>query len=396
MHLSIRAFLLTEARAAAVHEASAMPRLRRCHTQVNEGDIAAACAALGREESPDVLILEAAGTAEALVAELDSLADVVRPGTRVILLGDHNDIALYRRLLAMGISEYLYGQVGAAEVQDCIMRAVTGGEDRPTGRLVAVYGATGGAGASTVAVNLADVLSAREDESVALVDLDLWFGTDAMALNIQPRQTAGAALGDASRIDEVLVDRSLEKASDSLMLLGGDAAPDRAVAPDEEALDRLLEVLRGKADIVVVDLPRLWAPWVKTVLTEAAEAIIVCYPDLVNLRNARAVLDLLKTGRGADTPARLVFNRVGQCRKTELAAADFREGLGQEPVLALPFDPVSCGTAMNNGQTLRQTAASSPLTRAVEELSRVVVPEPGAARRKKQKLDLKSLFTRKR
>lgn len=395
MHLSIRAFIISEQRAAAVREAAALPRLRRAAVQVDGGGLAEARNALGRADSPDLLILEVAGAPDALLAELDALADVVRPGTKVILLGDHNDIALYRRLLSMGITEYLYGEVSPAEVQDCILRAVTAGEDRPTGRLIVVYGASGGAGTSTVAANLADVLSVRGEDTVALVDLDLWFGTDALALNLQPRQTAGAALADASRIDEVLVDRSLEKASETLLVLGSDAAPDRAEPPDEEALERLLDVLRRKADIVVVDLPRLWAPWVKMVLGEAAEVVLVAAPDLVNLRNARAVTAALKGARASDTPPRLVFNRVGQSRKTELSAADFKDALDLAPSVSLPFDPVACGTAMNNGQTLRQTAASAALTRGIQDLARVVVPvrDGGGPRRG---LSLKSLFTLKR
>lgn len=397
MHISIFAFLASEARSTAFREAAALPRLRRAHLRLEPGGIASARAVLGREESPDLLVLDAGSMApDALVAELDALADVVRPGTKVIVLGDSNDIALYRRLLGMGVSDYLYGPLAAAEVQDAVLRVCAGSEDAPTGRLIAVYGAAGGVGASTVAVNLADTLAARDDETVALVDLDLWFGVDALALNLQPRQTARDALADPLRIDEVLLDRVLEKAGGGLSVLGSPATPDSARAPDDEALERLLGVLRRKADVVVLDLPHLWQPWVKTLMVEAAEVVLVAYPDLVNLRNARAVSDLLAAGRPAAAPVRLVFNKAGLSRKTELTGADFAEALGLHPVVALPFDPGTCGTAMNNGQTLRKTAPTGALTRGVEALAQAVVPRPHMTLRRGGGLRLKDLFTRRR
>lgn len=386
--------MTSEDRARTVRAAAGLPRLHRATLTAEAGGLAEAHAYLASHDSPDVLVLETAEDPEALVAALDRLADVVRPGTRVILLGDSNDIALYRRLLSMGVSEYLYGPITAEELVDAVHRvASVDGEDAGAGRVIAVFGAAGGVGTSTVAVNLADAIAARGETSVALVDLDLWFGIDALALNLTPRQGAAEALRDPARLDETLLDRVMERHGDGVYVLAAPASPEVAAPPTEEALEKLLAVLRRKVDVVVLDLPRLWTPWIKTLLIEAQEPVLVAYPDLVNLRNARAVVDAVGPAR-AHGPVRIVFNRAGLSRKHELTAADFTEALGRAPDAVLPFEPTLCGSAMNQGQTLREAGKTSALVRGLNGLADVVVPPPDKGGRKgKGGFSLKTLFT---
>ncbi|WP_404378694.1 CpaE family protein [Caenispirillum salinarum] len=386
--------MTSEDRARTVRDAAGLPRLHRAAMTAEAGGMAEAHAHLSRHDSPDVLILETAEDPEALVESLDRLADVVRPGTKVILLGDSNDIALYRRLLSMGVSEYLYGSVTPDELLDAVQRiASTDGEQAGGGRVIAVFGTAGGVGTSTVAVNVADAIAARGDESVVLVDLDLWFGVDALALNLTPRQGAADALSDPNRIDDMLLDRVLEKHGDGVQVLAAPASPEVAAPPTEEALEKLLAVLRRKMDVVVLDLPRLWTPWVKTALIEARETVLVTYPDLANLRNTRSIVDVVGPARAGGAP-RIVFNRAGLSRKNELTAGDYSEALGRAPDAVLPFEPALCASAMNQGQTLRQAGRTNALTRAIGTLADTVDPPAGkGAGKGRPRLSLKTLFT---
>lgn len=349
---------------------------------------------LAGHDSPDLLIVETTLEADALVAGLDGLAEVVRPETRVLLLGHSNDIALYRRVLAMGVSDYLYGEIGTDELVETVRRIFAGREDDTLGRLICVIGAAGGAGTSSVAVELADRLAARGDDEVVLLDMDLGWGVDALALNVAPRQTVADVLAQPDRIDDLLVERFLERHGDRLRVLAAPATVETRSEPTEEAVDRLVAILRRKVDHVVVDLPRTWTPWLRGLLIDATEVVLVAYPDLVNLRNARALLDLIEAPRHGATPPRLVFNRTGLARKAELTAGDFEESTRLTPTVTIPFDPAAFAAAMNSGQPLRQAARGSAAGKALDELARKVSGAPEAAR--KGGFHLKSLFTKGR
>ncbi|MGC2857157.1 AAA family ATPase [Novispirillum sp. DQ9] len=373
MRISIVAFTETDDRANAVRVMATDRRLRRCTVAVQDGGLEAAARHLALGTSPDLLILETHLDGDRLMQALDALAGAVAPTTRVVILGQGNDIALYRALLGMGVSEYLVGAIDAGElagIADAIFNAEGSGN---TGRVVAVFGARGGVGTSAVATNLAVALGREMAEDVLLVDLDLAFGSDALALNLNPRQTVQEALAQPDRLDDLLLDRFRVKVDDHLSLLGAPAIlGDGAGEPTPEALDALFAVLRRNASHVVVDLPHQWSPWVREVLMDANEVVVVAYPDLANLRDARNLLERLSEPRGVQAPTRLVFNREGLARKGELAAKDFEEGAGARPVLSIPHDGPAFAAAMNTGEPVCAAAPNSPAAKAITELAWMV------------------------
>lgn len=336
------------------------------------GGLDGAVAYLNANPSPQVLIVESALPGDQLLTALDALADVVAPETRVVILGGDNDIALYRRLIAMGIAEYLVGPIDGAELAETVFNICFGGTDDTLGKLVAVYGLRGGVGASTVAANLAYALARSTNDDVVLADLDLWFGTAALALNLTPKQTVADALVQPERLDDVLLDRFLLKYDNRLSVLGAPQTPNVASPPDSESLDQLLGILRGRAGHVVVDLPHLWAPWVRDVMLDASDLVVVGYPDLANLRDGRNLFDVLGAARGVDRPVHLVLNRDGASRKGELAPKDFEDSLGTRPRQTVPFDPSAFGLAMNNGEPVQKTAPNSAAAKAFARLAATI------------------------
>lgn len=384
MRISIVAFTETDDRANAVRVMATDRRLRRCAVTVEDGGLEAAVRHLATATSPDLLILETALDGDSLVQALDALAGAVAATTRVVILGAGNDIALYRTLLGMGVSEYLVGDVDPddlAGIADRLFATESGGN---TGRVVAVFGARGGVGASAVATNLAVALSRETAEDVLLVDLDLSFGTDALALNLNPRQTVLEALAQPDRLDDLLLDRFMVKVDDRLSLLGAPAVlGDGTAEPTPEALDALFALLRRRVPHVVVDLPHQWCPWVRDVLMDATELVVVAYPDLANLRDARNLLDRLVEPRGVRAPTRLVFNRAGLARKGELSAKDFEDGAGLKPALSIPYDGAAFATAMNTGEPVSAAAPNSPAAKAMTDLAWMVSGQSRAEARAK-------------
>ena len=131
------------------------------------------------------------------------------------------------------------------------------------------------------------------------------------------------------------------------------------------AVEIILNTVRHSVPCVVVDVPNMWAPWIKYTLLHADEVIITATPELASLRNTKNLVDLLKQARPNDRPPRLVLNQVGIAKRPEIPVADFAKALGLEPTLTIAYDAQTFGTAASNGQMLAEVSAKSKAAEAV-------------------------------
>src|SRR4051812_31446199 len=174
--VSVQAFCETVETASAVQSAGEDRRLGKAHLKIQMGGMAAAIEAYRTAPTPNVIILEPDGRTNILLG-LDQLATVCDSGTRVIVIGRINDIALYRELVRRGISDYLIAPVNALDVVRSICGLFTAPEAKAVGRIIAVVGAKGGVGASTIAHNVAWAIARDLTMDAVVADLDLAFGT---------------------------------------------------------------------------------------------------------------------------------------------------------------------------------------------------------------------------
>src|ERR1700756_45966 len=156
--VSVQAFCETVETAAAVQSGGEDRRLGKAHLKIQMGGMAAAIEAYRTAPTPNVIILETEGRGDILTG-LDHLATVCDSGTRVVVIGKLNDVTLYRELVRRGVSDYVIAPVGAIDVVRSICNLFSAPEAKAVGRIVAVVGAKGGAGASTIAHNVAWALA---------------------------------------------------------------------------------------------------------------------------------------------------------------------------------------------------------------------------------------------
>src|SRR5690606_4751925 len=129
-------------------------RLARAQTKLAMGGASAAVEAFRHAPTPNVIILETNSDREAILSHLDSLSEVCDVGTRVLVVGHVNDVQLYRELVRRGVSDYLIAPLSVVDTIAAISELFTTPGAEPLGRTIAVVGAKGGVGASTVAHNL--------------------------------------------------------------------------------------------------------------------------------------------------------------------------------------------------------------------------------------------------
>jgi pilus assembly protein CpaE len=333
------------------------------------GGIAAATEAYSNAPTPNVIIIESEGRGYDILDGLDSLAEVCDAGTRVIVIGRHNDVAFYRELTRRGVSDYLIAPVGTLDVVRTICGLFSSPDAKPVGRIIAVIGAKGGVGASSVAHNVAWAIARDLQLDTVVADLDLGFGTAGLDYNQDPPQGIADAVFSPDRIDTAFVDRLLSKCTDHLSLLAAPATLDRVYDFAPEAFDSIYDSLRATAPCIVLDLPHQWSGWTKRSLIAADEILVVAQPDLANLRNAKNLLDLLRAARPNDHRPSYCLNQVGMPKRPEIKPNDFAKALDDEPAAIIPFEPQLFGTAANNGQMIAELSSSHRVAEMFRQLA---------------------------
>ena len=359
--VSLQAFCDTVETAAAVQSAGEDRRLGKAHIKIQMGGMAAAIEAYRSAPTPNVIVLETDGRND-ILAGLDQLASVCDSGTRVVVIGRVNDVTLYRELVRRGVSDYVIAPVTAIDVVRSICNLFSAPEAKAVGRIVAVVGAKGGVGASTVAHNVAWAIARDLAMDSVVVDLDLAFGTAGLDYNQDPPQGIADAVFSPDRIDTAFIDRLLSKCTDHLSLLAAPATLDRVYDFGAEAFDSIFDTLRTTMPCIVLDIPHQWSGWTKRALVGADDILIVAAPDLANLRNTKNMFDLLKGLRPNDRAPLYCFNQVGVPKRPEINAGEFAKAIESQPIAAIPFDPQMFGSAANNGQMIAEISANHRTT----------------------------------
>jgi pilus assembly protein CpaE len=318
---------------------------------VTAGGIAEATAHLRKNQHPQALLVDFSQSQD---PEGDARAlRELAPTTTLIGAGAINDVSLFRRLLAAGIADYLIKPLTEEMVQQAIISAAhfSAGEEKKTGmaELVVMIGSRGGVGASAIAVNTAWILAEEHKFSTALVDLDVHYGSSALALDIEPSPGLREALKNPSRIDSLFVTSALVKATDRLYVMGSEESLDEEIHPDPAAISLMLGEMRGRFQYVVVDLPKSALKLQEAILGEANKIILVSDLSLAGIRDCVRLLNKIRnTAKGVEL--KLVLNRVPE-KTLGIAPKDFERGTDHAIDLQIAEDG-KIAIASNAGKTL--------------------------------------------
>jgi pilus assembly protein CpaE len=380
--VSVQAFCETVETAAAIQAAGEDRRMAKAHLRIQMGGLIAAIEAYQNSPTPNVIILESESRGNDILKGLDLLAPVCDATTRVIIIGKMNDVTLYRELVRRGVSDYMIAPVSALQIVRAVCGLFSAPDAKPVGRIIAVVGAKGGVGASTLAHNIGFSIARDLMLDSVVTDLDLAFGTAGLDFNQDPPQGIAEAVFSPDRIDHAFVDRLLSKCTDHLSLLAAPATLERVYDFGADAFDAILDSLRATVPCVVLDVPHQWTGWTKQTLVGADDILIVAAPDLANLRNTKNLYDFLKAARPNDQRPLYCLNQIGVPKRPEIKAADFAKALEDDPAASIPFEPQIFGAAANNGQMIAELAANH---RSAEMFRQMAQKLAGRTESKKQR-----------
>jgi pilus assembly protein CpaE len=370
--INVQVFCEDQDTAAVIEKASEDRRLAKAHVTVQMGGMQAAVAFYKNASTPNLIIIESLLDRPDLLRDLDRLAEVCDPGTKVIAIGHVNDVLLYRDLLRRGVSEYVVAPVKVLQIIESISGIYTDPETGPVGQVVAFIGAKGGSGSSTVCHNTALAMALALKSDVVIADFDLPFGTAGLDFNLDPMQGIADALASPDRLDEMMLDRLLSRCSDHLSLFAAPSTLDRPYDLEPVTCDKVLDVVRENVPWIAVDVPHVWTAWAKEVVLRADHVVITAAPDLANLRNTKNLVDQLKGSRPNDRPPLLVLNQVGVPKRPEISIKDFGDAIELKPKILIDFDAQLFGKAANNGQMIEEVSDTSKAADAFRSLANLL------------------------
>jgi pilus assembly protein CpaE len=346
--------------------------------KVNKGGLRNAVQSLSVSASPNILFVDLSESGDPL-NDINALAEVCEPGTVVIAAGQVNDVRLYRDLLASGIQDYLLKPFTADQLRDTFANAqmtISGPRvnepsiDRPH-VMAAVIGVRGGVGASTVASSLAWLMGDKTGRSTALLDLDIHFGTGALALDLEPGRGLTDAIENPSRIDGLFIERAMVRANEKLCVLSAEAPINQPMLTDGSAYYQLQEELRTAFETTVLDLPRTMLVQHPHLVHDAHVCIVVVELTLAGTRDAIRILSWLK----ANAPqSRLVVvaNRVvagGQ----EISRKDFEKSIERTIDIVIPLDLKAAAQSAKLGQPIAKAGKNPKITQPLTQLVMMTV-----------------------
>ena len=343
-----------------------------------KGGLRNAVQSLSVSASPQILLIDLSESGDP-INDINSLAEVCEPGTIVIAVGQVNDVRLYRDLLMSGLQDYLLKPVSPDALRDSFANAQTvlnapkheeNSGDRPH-ISTAVIGTRGGCGASTIAASLAWIFSEKKGHATGFLDLDVHFGTAALAMDLEPGRGLTDAIDNPSRIDGLFIERAMIKANDKLSILSAEAPMSSPVLTDGAAFFQLQEEFRAAFENTVIDMPRSMVIAYPHLAHDVNVAVIVTEMTLASARDAIRVLAWLK--QSAPHCKTLIVGNKMQSTSVEITRKDFESTIERKIDLMLPIDAKAMAQAAKLGQPVIEAVRASKVSIGLMALAEMIL-----------------------
>ena len=358
---------------------------------------------VSQELNPDVVLMDIN------MPDMDGIAatEAIRakqPAVQVVILSVQSDQNYMRKAMLVGARDFLTKPPMGDELISAIRRAgemartekaksvqvqpvaISGnlnglsGFGGPKGKIVTVYSPKGGAGCTTLAVNLALTLN-NEDTRVALVDGNFQFGDVAVFINEQGKNTVLDLAPRADELDPEIVEEVMVKhAASGLHILAAPSRPEHAERISSGQFSKVLEYLSQMYAYVVVDTASLLTDVTLAAIDVSDLIVLVTTQDIPSIKNCRLFLDLLQTLGVERNRILFVMNRYD--KRINITPERVAENLKQEVALVIPLDEATATKAVNRGVPFVLDNKSQPVSRGVYALAegvrgRVAAQESG-------------------
>lgn len=298
------------------------------------------------------------------------------PDCTLLVSSGSTDGRLILESMRAGAKEFLTEPLKEEDLSAALQRVAklnTGASDTGSQgcRTIAVAGATGGVGSSSVAVNLACSLAADKSNSVVLIDLDVALGDADVFLDTIPEYTLADVAQNVSRLDLTLLKKSLTKHSTGLHLLPRPVQLEDAQLITPDSLQRILGLLKTSFSHVLIDLSKSYSNLDMEAILLADEILMVTQLDLPCLRNVVRLMMTFDDDPALRKKVKIVVNRVGQ-NNGQISFKKAQETIGRDIFWQIPNDYRVMVEVRNNGVPLLQQAPKAGITNSINQLAEAI------------------------
>jgi pilus assembly protein CpaE len=334
------------------------------------------------QTNPDIGMVAIDGNPEKALELVEQLGQS-SPDCAVLVVSSSHDGNLILRAMRAGAKEFLPQPVQIEDLLGALGRISDRrfgrGENKTrTSQVIAVAGAIGGVGTTSVAVNLGCALARNEKHSVALVDLDLCLGDADVFLDTIPDYTLVDVAQNVTRLDFALLKRSLTKHSSGMFLLPRPVRLEDISLVSADDLQRVVGLLKATFSHLVVDLSKSYSPIDMVALEMATRILLVTQLDLPCLRNVVRLMTSFSEMEGMAEKVRVLINRVG-LDNGQITLKKAQDTIGREIFWQLPNDYRTMSAVRNNGVPLFDQAPKAPITQSFLDLADAICSDEGPA-----------------
>lgn len=348
---------------------------------------------MARQFTPDIILMDINMPGVDGIGASQQITELV-PTVQIIIMSVQSDPNYLRRAMMAGARDFLTKPFGGDELTAAIRRVhdkrpavqqppvmtqtkfaggqVSEGTSLPEGKVIAVYSPKGGAGCTTIAINLAVSLAKRGHRTI-LVDASLQFGDVSVMLNLRAI-TSLADLGNSEDLDADLISSIIQIHNTDLNVLLAPPRPEMADMVSEKSLVNLVTNLRQSYDFVIIDTPSYLNEKTLAVMDNADKIILVTQQSLTSLKNVSRFFDLTDSLEYESQKIWLVVNRASN--KSSISVKDVGDTLKRSLFTVIPKDSLAVEIAADQGVPLVIGANQKrPVSLALTKLSEYVIKE---------------------
>ncbi|MDT8453416.1 MAG: AAA family ATPase [Gammaproteobacteria bacterium] len=353
---------------------------------------------VGKEEMPDIIIHEIDGSREQDLQNLEQILHKYTNQVTVYVIYKNSDMVTMRRLMRAGVRDAFPQPLQTQELVESVTKVLANkrahlSKSRGSkGGVSAFISAKGGSGATSIAMNVAEILASSFKAKVLLIDLDIQFGDAALLLDLMPGNNVMEALLQPRRVDPVFVKALVTKHKSGLDVLASpaDISPMGAISP--EGITSLIDAATQSYDFVILDVPRVLTAWTLTALRYSDPVMLVGQNNMSSIRDAKLLLDKLRHEGIPMTNIEVINNRA-MSKESSIPIDKLKESLGIEKIHKVSNDFKTSVRSQNQGQPLIDISKGSSFTKDLKSLAKYLYALRSGENQKKGGLFSK-LFTK--
>src|SRR5205809_4628260 len=303
--------------------------------------------------APDLIVVDIRGDVSASLASIERLR-AAAPGAGIFVIALMADPNLILESMRAGANEFFTWPPPEDQFQSAIRRTASRREtsqgSRQTSNTLVFFGAKGGAGTTTVAVNCGVEVARLSKRSTVIVDLKPGLGEVALFLGVRPRYSLLDAIDNLHRLDREFLKELVVKHQSGLELLAGSDQFDRPGAADGAAIEELFRLLARQYEYILIDAGSQVNSCAVAALYTADQLFLVANPDVPSVRNAQRLLERVRQLGACGERVRVLLNRAAE--PYPIPPKQIEGALGHPIHHTFPSDYKTVSTALNSGVPL--------------------------------------------